>query len=71
MALSNDGKREFVRDLIGSVQASILAEVDNMPEDWDGHELRQYIADWFEDQTTKMTPARHKAYRNEVLVRNL
>lgn len=38
-------KKRFVRDLIGTIQQSILEEVNQMPEDWDGVELRRRIAD--------------------------
>ena len=41
-------RRRFTVDLIGNVQADILAKLDQMPDEWDGHELRRYIAERFE-----------------------
>lgn len=38
-------KKRFVRDLLTTIQESILKEVDQMPDDWDGVELRRRIAD--------------------------
>jgi hypothetical protein len=72
-------KRKFIRELIGSVQAGVLAQVERMPAEWDGIELRQYIADRFSAQTwrtswSKLTGADHRRkqdYENEVLVRGL
>lgn len=69
-------KRVFVRELIGSVKKSVLANVDRMPDEWDGIELREYIADKFADSKafSKGRPhlkRRASDYRNEVLVRNL
>jgi hypothetical protein len=32
----------FVRELIGNVEGSILEKLNRIPEDWDGHELRVY-----------------------------
>lgn len=65
------GKRKFIRDLIGSVQRDIIAAVRKMPDDWDGHELRQLIADKFEQETTDMPRSRAKDYANTRLVNNL
>lgn len=68
-------KRRFIRELIGNVQAEILARVADMPESWDGHELRRYIADRFEDADMTMHRKefrrRRKDYRSAVLERNL
>lgn len=65
-------KETFIYELIISTQAEIMTKVAQMPEDWDGIELRQYIADCFAKSTHKSaSKARMKSYRNEVLVRNL
>ncbi len=73
-------KRRFIRDLIRNVQADILAKVEKMPEDWDGHELRRYVADTFDRSAMtvgrkgpygKPYAKRTRDYRNEVIVRNL
>jgi hypothetical protein len=68
-------KETFVHELVASVQANILANIDRVPEEWDGIELREWIADRFADQKWRHwqydTRPRLKAYRNEVLVRNL
>lgn len=73
-------KRRFVRELIANVQRDVLAKVPLMPEEWDGHELRRYIADKFDESAITVGRsgthghdyrARTRAYRNEVLVRNL
>lgn len=71
------GKRKFVRELVQNVQADILAKVDQMPDDWDGHELRRYVADKFNESaswpTHGKTPyaRRRSSYRNTVAVFNL
>ena len=67
-------QRAFVRDLIASVQRGMLEDIRRVPESWDGRELRQWIADRFE-QNTMMDPViyrqRLKEYRNTVLVKDL
>jgi hypothetical protein len=73
-------KRRFINELIRNVRTDILAKVSAMPDEWDGHELRRYIADKFEESVTTVGRAGHygkphrrrfRDYRNEVLVRNL
>jgi hypothetical protein len=80
MEMNAQAKQDFIREIIAHVQNDILAAVPNMPEEWDGHELRRFIADKFDHSA--MTVGRKgfygrdyrqrtRAYRNEVLVRNL
>lgn len=38
------GKRKFLRDLLGNIAKDLIAQVDRMPSEWDGHELRELIA---------------------------
>ena len=40
-------KKRFVRDLTESVVQHFDNNVDKMPDEWDGHELRQWLADQF------------------------
>jgi hypothetical protein len=66
-------KKRFIRELIRNVSAEIFAKVPEMPEQWDGFELRQFIAEKFSDATypRMMTGKRKADYENEVVVRNL
>ncbi len=66
-------KEIFIEDLISSVKNEILSKVDNMPEEWDGIELRQYISDCFKEVVFKDTlkGKRKKEYINTVIVNNL
>jgi hypothetical protein len=62
----------FVRELSESVINSICDKIgDGIPAEWDGHELRRYIADKFEAETTNLTNKRNRDYKNAVLVNNL
>jgi hypothetical protein len=66
------GKRKFIKDLCNNVRDSILKNVERMPADWDGQELRELIADVFGGERGRlMTGKRKRDYRNEVLVNNL
>lgn len=55
-------KRVFVRNYLASFRKQLLAEVERMPEDWDGFELRQYIAELFAFEVRDMGRSRKRAY---------
>ncbi len=44
---TREGKRQFIRSLCRAVEASTLLAVPQMPDDWDGHELRLLLAQDF------------------------
>jgi hypothetical protein len=79
--MTNEEKRAFIVELIGNVQAEILAKVEAMPDEWDGHELRRFIADKFDQANMGLlatgrvrsqgSSKRMKSYRDAVLVLNL
>lgn len=71
-----EGKREFITSLCDAVKNDALAKAENMPAEWDGHEIRRYLADKFEREAWTLGPKadksyrrRYRAYRNEVLTR--
>jgi len=66
-------KKKFIRDLMESVFAEMRAKAASLPEEWDGIELRELLAEKFRRETcpSLMTGRRKRDYRNEVIVRNL
>jgi hypothetical protein len=73
MTLSKQEKEQLVKDFIGTVQESLLEKIDRVPEEWDGHELRTWIADAFNWQRSRAMEdkKRLKKYKNDVLTNNL
>jgi hypothetical protein len=74
MALTKQEKEKFIKDLMGHVQASLLNKLDKVPEEWDGMELRMWIADtfgWERTGSMVMDKRRVKNYENEILTKNL
>ena len=74
MTMSKREKEQFIKDLIGSVQTTILGKLDQIPEDWDGYELRLYIRDKFADVVwgdVDGRSSRVRNYNNDVIVKNL
>lgn len=78
--MTDQEKIRFLRELTDNVVAEAIRRVPDMPDDWDGHELRRYLADKFDDAAMtvgrkgpfgKDYAKRTKAYRNTVLVSNL
>lgn len=66
-------KVKFVRDLTANILADVERKIaaELIPETWDGHELRQWLSDKFENSAGTMTPRRCRDFRNECIVRNL
>jgi hypothetical protein len=66
-------KRIFINELTGCVVRNALHRVPDMPEEWDGHELRQYIVDCFkaEARPILLVGKRRRNYVNTVAVKNL
>jgi hypothetical protein len=64
-------KRKFIRDLTAAVRDDLLKKVKNMPQEWDGIELRQRLADKFANEVFEMTAKRKRAYRSEVATKDL
>jgi hypothetical protein len=70
--MNQEEKREFIAQLIECVSKSVLSKVSEMPEEWDGYELRWYLRDKFQDISYRPSTAQRKReYKNTVLVKNL
>jgi len=65
----------FICELIDNVKTEILMKSKKFPENWDGIELRWYIADRFSQVVMggsgERKGKRYKDFKNEVLVNNL
>lgn len=66
-------KSILIEQLIDNLKRDVLKRVDRMPEEWDGHELRKFIADYFSMHYafTDLGRKRLKEYKNTCLVNNL
>jgi len=65
-------QRRFVRELVANVRADLVKNVKNVPDNWDGHELRQWIADRFQESSWMIKApenrGRYRAYKHDVRV---
>lgn len=65
-------KRKFIRSLTAAVRDDLLGKVKYMPEEWDGHELRQLLGEKFVSETTSsMKGKRLRDYDEIVATKNL
>ena len=77
--MNREQQLELVVSVIANVQAEILTAFTNgkIPEDWDGFELRWYLADKFEEcqlmgkRGTTLARLRHNHYLETCIERNL
>lgn len=69
-----EGKQRFIISLMSSVALSAVEKVrdGSVPKDWDGYELRRWLADLMEEQViVKMSRGRLGKYRNARYISNL
>lgn len=66
-------KKKFIKSLTNSVRDAVLARVDRIPENWDGLELREYLAEEFARECVLSRPSRSgdfksrlRDYRNDI-----
>jgi hypothetical protein len=66
-----ENQKMIVRTLCASIEAQVCNAIENadIPNTWDGIELRAYLAFLFERETTKMDLKRKRSYRNDIATR--
>lgn len=65
-------KELFINNFLNSMRNTFLSEIEKFPEEWDGIELRAYIAGAFKYENSYSMGRKRKAnYNNERYVRNL
>jgi len=72
--MTKEEQRNLVTVLATSVVHSVLVDISEgkVPEDWDGHELRELLADRFSRQRTDAVKGKRKtAYTHTLIVNGL
>lgn len=65
-------KKRLVRDILKGFSKTVDEKIDQLPEDWDGFEIKQWIGDlYMQTYPMRMDKKREKEYKNTVLVKNL
>lgn len=72
--MTSNEQREFVESICNDLKESLLKKLPKIPEDWDGHEIRQWILDYYSDNYvigTALSGGRKRDYKNTIIVNNL
>lgn len=71
--MKRNDQRRIVREMLKELRRTMEASLPFVPEDWDGRELRQLLADAAAEFVIKgtMDPRRTREYRNACMVDNL
>ena len=71
--MTADMQKAFVSELAADIVAQVRASIDTgkVPATWDGVELREYLAERFNQSRYRMNKARLAEYNNAVLVNDL
>jgi len=66
-------KIKFVAEVMEELHEGLNEKLKELPEEWDGLELREWIKDYYENNFAylRMSLARKRAYCNECRVRDL
>lgn len=71
-------QRKILKAICDNVRDHLLSRSDQWPEEWDGHELRELVAEVHNNERTSLMRGnygtgrrRRLEARNEILVRNL
>lgn len=74
--MTTDEKSAFITELCNGVRDTVLSRIGAMPEAWDGHEIRDYLAGQFDRQRGAILRSyprsrRTRDFNNEILVNSL
>ena len=68
-------QRDFIVELCDGIKSIILQKLTRIPAEWDGHELRELIADTFDRERSRSMcdkrSRRHKEYVSNKYANNL
>ena len=66
-------QKRFIVEICNGMKKALLVKVHDIPENWDGFELRQWVKDFVECNYcyAKMSRYRKREYNNDVIVKNL
>jgi hypothetical protein len=70
--MNKQEQKQFINDMLVTLEESIIKNIDRIPEEWDGRELRQYLVDKAEELNyMPMDRQRKKDYANDIMIYNL
>lgn len=62
---------KLLEAILDHMKGHLMSKVEHFPENWDGIEIREYVADKFKQEARPMQVKRLRRYRNDVMTRPL
>lgn len=71
--MTREEHKQFVNEMCNTIKARLLNRIADVPEEWTGYELREWIKDTVKEVVPmgKLTGRRRRDYVNAVIVNNL
>lgn len=71
--MTKEEQLKFTTELVSSIHTDIQTHILNgdVPDTWDGFELRQWLANKFNHSTRPMGKQRRAKFNNYILIHNL
>lgn len=74
--ITRDEQKQLVADISAAIQHKVMTAISMgvIPAEWDGHELREYLADLYAFERTRLMREdrrRRREYKSAVLSNNL
>lgn len=71
--MNKNEKINFIESILENTKKDILEQIDKMPEEWNGRQLRQYITDYANNNILwiRLDQKQKKEYKNDVIINNL
>jgi hypothetical protein len=72
--MTKDEQRQFAQDLITDVTKAVLVELKKAPSNWDGKQIRRYIAEAFQERaqiSRYMCPGEEAEYFHDCIVNKM
>lgn len=72
--MTKDEQKQFIETACETLKENMLKNLNKIPPDWDGMELRWYLqskANEFVWQSQNEYKGRHRKYKNHMIVNNL
>jgi len=70
--MTKDRQKEFIEEVCAGLREHALKQLPRIPENWDGHELRQWLSDTLRERwVMKLSRSQMRSYNNDRIVENL
>jgi hypothetical protein len=72
--MNRSDKKQLILSVCDSLREDLVKKIEYLPDEWDGHEIRKWIADYYTTNYvigSSLIGRRLKDYKNDIIVKNL